>query len=163
LAAAGILTTIDDKLTLRNINLLQVQNLSHLIRILINKIELRDISSDCDLSIVYDLINCNKLELECLCPLTDEEQKSLTKLLDERVEKFNYSYSPTHKLFPSIQHYEGNGKCNEIDLQYDCWGPNEYELHLSKELDVVENWANSRGWSLEVYEYHEEVIVLKRM
>ena len=139
MAAAGILTTIDDKLTLRNINLLQVQNLSHLIRILINKIELRDISSDCDLSIVYDLINCNKLELECLCPLTDEEQKSLTKLLDERVEKFNYSYSPTHKLFPSIQHYEGNGKCNEIDLQYDCWGPNEYELHLSQELDVIED------------------------
>jgi len=163
LAAAGILTTIDDKLTLRNINLLQVQNLSHLIRISRNKIELRDISSDCDLSIVFDLINCNKLELECLGPLTDEEQKSLTKLLDERVEKFNYSYSPTHKLFPSIQHYEGNGKCNEIDLQYDCWGPNEYELHLSQELDVIENWANSRGWSLEVYEYHEEVIVLKRM
>ena len=112
-----------DKLTLRNINLLQVLNLRHFIRISRNKTRLRDISSDCDLSIVFDLINCKELELECLCPLTDEEQKSLTKLLDERVEKFNYSYSPTHKLFPSIQHYEGKGKCNEIDLQYDCWGP----------------------------------------
>jgi len=161
LAAAGILTTIEDSLTLRNVNLLHVQNVSHLIRISSQRIHLREIS--CDLSTIFNHINCKELELSSRDPLTDEEVKSLTKLLDEGLEYFNYGYSPTHKCLPSIQHYDGTGKCHEIEFEYDCWGDNEFEMHLRQELDEVKIWASGRGWSVEVDEHYCEVVTLKRI
>jgi len=159
LAAAGILTTIEDTLTLRNINLLHIQNVSHLIRISSQQIRLEAIPLSCDLSTIFNFINCRELDLWWQGSLTDEELKSLAKLMDERLERFKYRYSPTHKHLPSIQHYDGTGKCHEIEFEYDTLHD---EFVLYEDLDEIKIWASGRGWSVSVDEHFYENIYLKR-
>ena len=50
---------------------------------------------------------------------TDKDIDSLTKVLNDRVEKFRLGFG-YHINFPYIENYDGRGKCHEIRVGVCC-------------------------------------------
>ena len=157
-AAAGILTTIDylnlDIYLRENDDFASVENMCLLVKITKNELFLQSNVSKHFIN-VFSHIHCTYLEVLFYEEiLTDMEIKSLTEVLNDGVEQIAFRLVCCIH-FPYIENYDGRGKCSMIDFQYEVEHDEEYESDVQK----MQEWANSKGWTVEVfnqpdYEYH---------
>jgi len=160
-AAAGIITSIDN-LTFYEFyeDLSNVKNISHLVRIVKNMIYLKDVHCE-DFAILSKNMFCKKLEIykrdmESRMMFTDKDIDNLREVLIERVEQFQFRFGRYIK-FPYIENYDGRGKCHEINFEYRFEDEEEFESDLQK----VNEWASSKGWTVEV-DHESKIINLTR-
>jgi len=154
-AAAGILTTIDflhfNPFLCENDDIASLENIDLLVKI--TKNELLNLSKN--FINHFSHIHCTLLEVKFYEEiLTDVEIKSLTEVLNDGVEQIEFKLACCIH-FPYIENYDGRGKCSMIDFQYEVEHDEEYESDVQK----MQEWANSKGWTVEVfnqpdYEYH---------
>ena len=181
LTAAGILITLRS-LHCFQIDLSSVKQLSHLVSLVDDDLTLNGVSLSSLLTVLRH-VDCRKFEIEEHMPkLSEAEIKGLTEVLNSRVEKFlfRFIYEP---FFPCMEHYDGRGKCQEIEVEY-LTNQNEYEDDDERSLDWIDPdeqgykdykldlekmkiWSKSRGWFLseEEREYDHlktKVINIKR-
>jgi len=155
-AAAGILTTIDylnlDNFLEENDDIASVENIDLLVKITKDELVLQ---SNLVISNLFSHIHCTYLQVLFYEEiLTDMEIKSLTEVLNDGVEQIVFRLACCIH-FPYIENYDGRGKCSMIDFQYEVEHDEEYESDVQK----MQEWANSKGWTVEVfnqpdYEYH---------
>jgi len=165
LAAASIIISIDNLEFSQIRDLSSVKNLSHLVRIVKDKL-LLDYVTIKDLPNFFSHIWCNNLEFfmhEDI--LTDKDICGLTEVLNDRIEQFQFRFGRYIK-FPLIENYDGRGKCHEISLEYE---DDVDEEEFGFELTKFQDWASTRGWTVEVIEdtphndfYESKIIALKR-
>jgi len=160
LAAARIITSLEN-LTFHRFyeDLSSVKNISHLVRIVKNMIYLTDVHCE-DFSILSGNMFCKKLliymDMESRIMFKDEDINSLTEVLIDRVEQFQFGNGSRIK-FPYIENYDGRGKCHEINFEYRFEDEEEFESDLQK----VNEWASSKGWTVEV-DHESKIINLTR-
>jgi len=147
LAAAGILTDVDDLLFCEiKYDLSSVKNLSHLVRIVKNEVYLSDVNCK-DYTTLFSHIYCKSLYFFMHKEiLTDTDKNSLTEVLNQRVEQFSFRLGCCIN-FPYILNYEGSGKCREIEFEYD---EDDDEEEFEADLSNCQLWASSKGWTAEV-------------
>ena len=130
-----------------------VENMCLLVKITKNELFLQSNVSKHFINL-FSHIHCTYLEVLFYEEiLTDMEIKSLTEVLNDGVEQIAFVACCIH--FPYIENYDGRGKCSMIDFQYEVEHDEEYESDVQK----MQEWANSKGWTVEVfnqptYEYH---------
>jgi len=147
LAASRIFTSIDE-LKIRHFDgdFSSVKNLSHLLRIVKHGVYLISVTIK-DLPTLFSHICCKVLEfIFHEDTFTVEDINSLTEVLNDGVEKFNFIYGQNTN-FPLIENYDGRGKCHEIQFEYyEGQDDEEFESDLPK----IQEWALSRGWTVTV-------------
>jgi len=171
LAAASIISSIDGlEVEFFLEDLSSVKNISHLVKIVKDGIYLDQVTIN-DFSTFFSHICCKTLEFFMHSNiLTDKDIDSLTEVLNNGVEKFQFIFG--HYLnFPYIKNYDGRGKCYEINFEYrddDDEDDADHELFES-DLPKIQEWANSRGWTVEVINdtphtdlFESQIISLRR-
>jgi len=171
LAAASIINSIDGlEVEFFLEDLSSVKNISHLVRIVKDGIYLDQVTIK-DFSTFFSHICCKTLEFFMHTNiLTDKDIDSLTEVLNNGVEKFQFMFG--HNLnFPYIKNYDGRGKCHEINFEYrddDDEDDADHELFES-DLPKIQEWASSRGWTVEVINdtphtdlFESQIISLRR-
>jgi len=163
LAGAGILTSIGHVEIQRGLDLFNIKNLHIFFRIVETNFTVQSYESFRDFAPFLNYLNCKELVIESgKCFFTDEDIRSLTDVMNYRVELFE-RYGPGN-LFPLIEKYDGRGKCNRIELIYHGNFDEEYyadnEIIFESESEKVHQWAISRGWAVEVE--HITTYTLKR-
>jgi len=159
LAAAGIITSIRYlDFGEIEIDLPNIKHLSRLLRIVEWSFCLHEVTCK-DLATIFSYINCEELEIcHNLGDLTGAELESLTQVLKTGVEKFLYRLS-LEPFFPSIEHYDGQGKCQDIELEYE-YPEDEQDLI---DMKKIKDWASCVGWTLTEYESdYSHIINLSR-
>jgi len=147
LAAAGILTNIDDlDFCEFKHNLSSVENLGHLVRIVENEVFFADAICK-DFSTLFSDISCKSLYfLMHKEILQDSDINRLGEVLKHRVEKFSFRLGCSIN-FPYIKNYDGTGKCREIVFEYD---EDDDVGEFESDLSECQSWARSKGWTVEV-------------
>jgi len=145
LAAAGILTNIDDlDFYESKYDFSSVQNLGHLLRIVKNSVYVWNVICK-DFTTLFSHISCKSLYFFMQKDiLTYMDIDKLNEVLKHRVEQFSFRLGCSIK-FPYIMNYDGTGKCREIEFEYD-----EDEEEFEADLSKCQEWANSKGWTVEV-------------
>jgi len=160
IAAARIITSIDN-LCFDEFceDLSSVKNISHLIGISKNKIDLIEVNCE-DFANLSSNMFCKKLKIimynNTRKMFTDKDIDNLREVLIERVEQFQFRFGRYIK-FPYIENYDGRGKCHEINFEYRFEDEEEFESDLQK----VNEWASSKGWTVEV-DHESKIINLTR-
>ena len=147
LAAASIITSIEELyIDHMNEDFSSVRNLSHLIRIVKNGVYLTYLTIK-EFSAYFSHICCKELDFLFHEEIhTDKDIDSLTKVLNDRVEKFRLGFGH-HINFPYIENYDGRGKCHEINFEY---GNDIEDEVFESDLPKIQEWAGFRGWTIEV-------------
>ena len=157
LSAAGILTSLRYVFFLQ-IDLSSIKHLSYLVSNVYDILFLEDVTLN-SLSEVFRHVKSRVFEISDHKPtLSDAEIKGLTNVLYSRVEKFLYRFG-SEPIFPYIEHYDGRGKCREIEFEY-LTNANEDEdeeqtdddpdekgfKDFILDLEKVKVWTECRGW-----------------
>jgi len=89
---------------------------------------------------------------------TDADIESLTEVLNDRVEEF--VRWGAGQLFPSIEKYDGKGKCHQIELIYrDGKDRHRERIQFCLEAKKIKEWVTSRGWKFNVHKKPEAYIL----
>ena len=150
-SAAGVLTTI------RNILIcdIQLSSIKHIGHFLSNVKESLEVSEgepeQKDLANLFKWINCNQFTLSWHWDsLTNADIKSLTEVLNSRVDKFSYKFGG-EPFLPYIEQYDGRGKCKEIELVYSVPDDEDDEdVDCLYDRDKLIDWSQVRGWTFSV-------------
>ena len=104
------------------------------------------------------------MDMETQMMFTEEDINSLTEVLIDRVEQFHFGFISNIR-FPYIENYDGRGKCHEINFEY----RDEDEEVFETDLPKIQEWASSRGWTVEVIDdtphtdlFESKIISLRR-
>jgi len=151
LSAAGVLTTIRNVL----ISDIQLPSIKHIGHFLCNVKESLEVSEgepeQKDLANLFKWINCNQFTLSWHWDsLTNADIKSLTEVLNSRVDKFSYKFGG-EPFLPYIEQYDGRGKCKEIELVYSVPDDEDDEdVDCLYDRDKLIDWSQVRGWTFSV-------------
>jgi len=106
---------------------------------------------------IFNHINCKSLSIRNdesssngFGIYTDADIESLTEVLIDRGEEF--VRWGAGQLFPSIEKYDGKGKCHQIELIYrDGKDRHRERIQFCLEAKKIKEWVTFRGWKVDVH------------